>query len=195
MAELFDELSEKKLIGLLNQGAVGVLPTDTVYGLVCKIGFPESIKRINSLKQRETKPGTIIAASTRQLINMGLEPGYVEMVAHFWPGPVSIEMPCPPKTSLRLLMTKDGSIAVRIPDNKSLTELLTATGPLATSSANITGLPTITTCKAAQELFGDKIDFYVDGGDLSDRLPSTVIRVVEGVVKVLRPGAYIVPDK
>jgi L-threonylcarbamoyladenylate synthase len=81
------------------------------------------------------------------------------------------------------------SLAVRIPDNEPLRQLLAQTGPLLTSSANQPGQPPATTIAEARAYFGDEVDFYEDGGDLSGNMPSTVVRVVDDAIEVLRPGA------
>ena len=83
-----------------------------------------------------------------------------------------------------------GSLAVRIPENEALRSLLRETGPLMTTSANKHGGKTAATIAEAQRIFGDSVDFYVDGGDLSNRPPSTIITVdAHGVITVLREGA------
>ena len=72
------------------------------------------------------------------------------------------------------------SLAVRIPDNKKLTEILKRAGPLLTSSANQPDQPPATTIDQAKDYFGDQVDFYEDGGDLSNAQPSTLIRIIDG---------------
>src|SRR5882672_9012380 len=78
-------------------GAVGVIPTDTVYGLVARASDEVAVKRVYDLKLREGKPGTIIAASVQQLIELGLKPRYLKAVEQFWPGAVSVIIPCGPE--------------------------------------------------------------------------------------------------
>lgn len=180
-------LSDPKLVELLNGGGVGVIPTDTVYGLVCRADKEDAVERLYTLKNRERKPGTIIAASTDQLVALGLKARYLKAVEHYWPGPISIIIPC--ATVLGYLHQGIGSLAVRVSANKELNELLAQTGAIVTSSANPPGKPEATTVEEARAYFGDSVDFYVDGGDLSDREPSTVIRVVDDMIEVLRPGA------
>lgn len=184
-------LSDSKLMQLLQGGAVGVLPTDTVYGLVCRAGDETAVKRLYSLKNRENKPGTVIAASIDQLVELGLKYRYLKAVKQFWPNPISIIIPNHELDHIHL--GKQG-IAVRIPKHKVLCALLEQTGPLLTSSANYSGEPESTNIEMAQEYFDDKVDFYVDGGDLSARKPSTVIRIVDDAVEVLRQGAVKVNE-
>jgi len=193
MSLLLNTLSDKKLFGLIVDGAVGVLPTDTVYGLACSAANENAVTRLYSLKNREQKPGTIIAASIEQLVDLGIKARYLKAVEQFWPNPISIIIP----TGLDLGYLHQGkmSLAIRIPSDKPLVDLLERTGPLLTSSANHPGEPEATTIEEAKAYFGESIDFYVDGGDLSGRKPSTVIRIIDDAVEVLRQGAVKVNEK
>ncbi|HSX37060.1 MAG TPA: L-threonylcarbamoyladenylate synthase [Patescibacteria group bacterium] len=168
-------------------GAVGVIPTDTVYGLAARASDEAAVKRLYELKGRDGKPGTLIAASIDQLEALGLKHRYLKAVEQFWPGAVSIIIPC--GQELTYLHQGKYSLAVRIPDSPKLQKLLEQTGPLLTSSANKTSEPPATTTAQAKNIFGNQVDFYVDGGDLSQRQPSTVIRIVDDAIEVLRPGA------
>lgn len=188
--EHITHLTDDNLIQLLQGGAVGVLPTDTVYGLVASANDPQAVARLYGLKHRERKPGTLIAASIDQLVELGFKRRYLTPVSQFWPGAVSVVIPC--DTDLQHLHQGVGSLAVRIPDNPALLELLQKTGPLQTSSANQPGDPPAVTVSEAETCFSDSVDFYVDGGDLSDQLPSTVIRVIDDAIEVLRRGAVTI---
>ncbi len=112
-------------------------------------------------------------------------------VEHYWPNQISIIIPNHELTHIHLGV---GSIAVRIPRDKYLTGLLRETGPLLTTSANHPGEPEAATIEQAQEYFGDSVDFYVDGGNLIDRKPSTVIRIVDDAVEILRAGAVSIKE-
>lgn len=190
---ILNTLSDKKLVELVADGAVGVLPTDTVYGLACSAANEEAVKRLYSLKYREQKPGTIIAASIDQLVEMGVKARYLKAVEQFWPNPISVIIP----TGFDLGYLHQGkmSLAIRIPSDKRLVDLLVQTGPLLTSSANHPGEPEATSIQEAQKYFDESVDFYVDGGDLSGRKPSTVIRIIDDAVEVLRQGAVKVNEK
>ena len=172
---------------LQKPGTVGILPTDTVYGLVARAGDEAAVKRLYELKGREGKPGTIIAASIDQLVRLGLKQRYLKAVMDYWPGAISIVIPCGPE--LAYLHEGVGSLAVRLPAESALASVLEAAGPLLTSSANHPGEPVAATMPEARNYFGASVDFYVDGGDLSGREPSTVIRIVDDAIEVLRPGA------
>jgi L-threonylcarbamoyladenylate synthase len=183
---------EVALQKLSASGAVGVLPTDTVYGLVARASDQAAVKRLYDLKLREGKPGTIIAASINQLEELGLKRRYLKAVEQFWPGAVSVIIPC----GLELEYLHEGkySLAVRIPDNENLRKLLEQTGALLTSSANHPGEPTAMTTDEAKNYFGDKVDFYEDGGDLSGHAPSTIIRIVDDAIEIIRQGAVKIKE-
>jgi L-threonylcarbamoyladenylate synthase len=172
---------------LRKTGAVGVIPTDTVYGVIARAVDPEAVARLYILKKREAKPGTIIAASINQLAELGIKLRYLTAVQQFWPGAVSVVIPC--GEDLAYLHGGLRSLAVRIPADLQLRTFLEQTGPLLTSSANHPSEPPANTVAEAKGYFGEEVDFYVDGGDLSGREPSTVIRMVDDAIEVLRAGA------
>lgn len=184
---VFQKLHDPALHGKLQQGAVGVLPTDTVYGVVCSAKSVAAVRRLYALKSREGKPGTIVAADIEQLVGLGFKHRYLKAVERFWPGAVSIIIPC--GEELAYLHQGLRSVAVRIPADPELHALLLQTGPLLTSSANHPGKPPANTIAEAEQYFGNQVDFYVDGGDLSGRPSSTIIRIVDDAIEIVRQGA------
>jgi L-threonylcarbamoyladenylate synthase len=178
---------------LLQAGAVGVIPTDTVYGLVARAADPSAVARLYELKHRERKPGTLIAGSIEQFEELGLKHRYLKAVEQYWPGPLSVIIPCS-EPSLAYLHQGVMSLAVRIPAQSEIAELLQKTGPLITSSANHPGEPTANAVDEARKYFGDTVDFYVDGGDLSDHKPSTIIRIIDDAIEVIREGAVKIDE-
>jgi len=173
-------------------GSVGVLPTDTVYGLVARAGDRRAVERLYSLKHRERKPGTVIAASVEQLIGLGLNADLLHRVERYWPNAMSVIIAA--GDGLEYLHQGLESIAVRVPGDRQLQELLQLTGPLLTSSANQPGEPPANTVAAAKKYFGDSVDFYIDGGDLSGRQPSTIVRIDNGKLSLIRAGAVAVDE-
>lgn len=170
----------------LKTGKIGIIPTDTLYGLAACADNERAVKRLYTLKKREAKPGTLIAASVEQLVNLGLKKRYLTAVEQYWPGAISVVIPTGP--TLDYLHQGKYSLAVRLPDDLRLQKLLRLTGPLVTSSANTPGENPATTITQAQSYFGDSVDFYVDGGNRNG-LPSTLIRIVDDAVEVLREGS------
>lgn len=173
--------------------AIGVIPTDTVYGLVARAADEQAVERLYRIKSRENKPGTLIAANLEQLEGLGLKHRYLKAVADFWPDAVSVIIPCADQ-SLAYLHRGKMSLAVRIPADKKLRELLEDTGPLLTTSANQPGEPPANTIQEAKEYFGDDVDFYVDGGDLSGNQPSTILRIIDDAIEIIRQGAVKIDE-
>lgn len=192
MPRVFHRLDDTQLSALLRSGAIGVLPTDTVYGLVCAANNKQAVARLFSVKKREANPGTVLAASIQQLIDLGIRARYVKAVEYFWPNPISVVMPC--GDDLAFLHMGKHSLAVRVPDNDQLRDLLRASGPLMTTSANHPGDPTAKSCEEAQQYFDTTVDFYVDTGDTGERPPSTIIRIVDDAIEVLREGAVKIDE-
>jgi L-threonylcarbamoyladenylate synthase len=176
----------------LMAGGVGVLPTDTVYGLVARAADPAAVARLYALKSRDHKPGTVIAASVEQLVELGVPESALRRVERWWPASLSVVVPC--GDNLAYLHAGLDSLPVRIPKDARVQEFLQQSGPLATSSANQPGEPPAVNIQEAWNYFGEPVDFYVDGGDLSGRAPSTIIRLNEDGVEILRQGAVNVDE-
>lgn len=171
---------------LRKQGEIAIIPTDTVYGVVACAADLQAVARLYQLKRREGKPGTLVAANINQLIDLGVERHYLTVAEGLWPGAVSVIIAC--GKNLFYLHQGTNSLAIRIPDDAKLLELLQQTGPLLTSSANQPGEPPATTIAEAKDYFGDQVDWYEDGGFVN-REPSTVVKIVNNAIEVVRLGA------
>jgi L-threonylcarbamoyladenylate synthase len=171
---------------LRERGEIAIIPTDTVYGVVARAADPQAVARLYQLKHREGKPGTLVAASIDQLVNLGIERDHLKMAEVLWPGALSIIILC--NQNLFYLHQGTDSLAIRIPDDSRLIELLLQTGPLLTSSANQPGEPPATTIAEAKAYFGNQVNWYEDGGVVHQE-PSTVIKIVDNTIEVVRLGA------
>ncbi len=188
MASVLTSIKDKRLAVILGNGSIGVLPTDTLYGLVCVASDVRAVSRLYKMKYREKKPGTIVASSIEQLVHLGMQRRYLTAVLQYWPGPISIVIPTD-NPALKYLDMGVGSLALRVVADKELVTLLDQTGPLLTSSANMPGKNPANNIAEAKKYFGDSVDFYVDGGDFNDRKPSTLIKMIDDSIEVLRVGA------
>ncbi len=182
---------KKSLIKKLREGEIiGVLPTDTIYGLVGSALSEKAVLRIYRLRKRTpTKPMIILIGSLRQIDLFGIKPDRKtgKILKKYWPDKVSIILSCRLKKFLYLHRgTK--SLAFRLPNNVWLQKLLLKTGPLVAPSANIEGASPAKTIKEAKKYFGKSVDFYIDAGKL-ESLASTLISVKNGKLLVLREGA------
>jgi L-threonylcarbamoyladenylate synthase len=181
----------KKIVKILKEGGIGVLPTDTIYGLVGTALNPQTVERIYKVRKRNPKkPFIILIQSIKDLEKFNVHPEdkqEKEILAKYWPGKVSIILPCQDQR-FKYLHRGTQTLAFRLPDEKNLVQLIKQTGPLVAPSANPEGLPPATTIEEAKNYFGDNVDFYVDAGELN-LPPSTLIALEKGKVVVKREGA------
>ena len=134
----------------------------------------------------------MIATDINQLVELGIKRRYLTPVEHYWPGAISIIIPT--GFTLDHLHLGKMSLAIRIPESHKLQNLLKQTGPLITTSANMSGEPPAKIIDQAQKYFGDKVDFYVDGGKVDGR-SSTIIQVIDDAVTVIREGAVKIDEE
>ena len=177
---------------LLLAGKVGVIPTDTVYGLVARAADEQAVAKFYSVKQRDNKRGTVIAASVEQLVELGIPKRYLSAVEHLWPNSLSVEIPLGHR--LGYMHQNIGSQAFRVVADAAVRAILEQTGPLVTTSANKPGQPGSVSVQQAMDYFGSEVDFYLDGGDRSGRAPSTIIRVVDDAIEIIRQGAVAIDE-
>lgn len=177
-----------EVVAILKNGGVGIIPTDTVYGIVGLLFNQAAVERIYDVKDRPSdKPvGTILVGEVTQIDNC-IKPADLLAAEVFWPGPVSVVLPV--GKNLSYAHRGWDSLPFRIPDEPSLRALLMQTGPLASSSANLAGRSTAINMQDALGYFRENVDFYVDGGDLSGRKPSRIIKLVNGQVEEIRGNA------
>lgn len=176
-----------EVVEMLRSGAVGVIPTDTIYGLVASLSNEAAVRKIYQLKNRDVKKavGTIIINDPLQIEHL-VAPEHLLRAELFWPGSVSVVMPII-DNDLAYAHHGLNSLPFRVPNSPNLREVLAKTGPLATSSANRQGDVPASTINEAMAIFRSSIDFYVDGGDLSGRKASRLIKILEnGQVEELR---------
>lgn len=174
----------------LQKGELAVLPTDTMYGIVCSVRDREAVERLYVLRGRDvSKPCIILIADISGLKEFGivLNTPDEETLNKHWPGKVSVVFDCPDE-KWNYLHRGTRTLAFRIPDDVDLRNLLRTTGPLLAPSANPEGKPPAYIIAEAKNYFADQVAIYVDGGYRGD-LPSTVARLRSGVWEVLREGA------
>lgn len=187
-------ISEKEIAAILKNGGIGVLPTDTLYGLVGSALSKKAVERIYRARKRNPKkPLIILIRSFRDLAAFGitLDAGKKKTLNVVWPGKVSVMLPCPRK---RFAYLHRGThvLAFRMPRDSVLMRLLKKTGPLVAPSANVEGMPPAQTAAAARKYFGGTIDFYIGGGRRAGK-PSTLISLnKDGSFVIHRQGAVTI---
>lgn len=178
-----------QIIELLSQGEIGVLPTDTIYGIHASIIFKEAIEKIYNLKRRDkNKPMIILIPSIDDLKEFGikLNQKQKEFLKKIWPEKVSVLFNVP---NDRFIFLHRGtkSLAFRLPKNELLQKILKQTGPLVSTSVNLEGQVPAENITQAKKYFGDKINFYLDAGDIKSS-SSTLIKIQSVKIQILRQG-------
>ncbi len=173
----------------IGAGECIVLPTDTVYGIGAAAFDAAAVQRLLDAKQRgrDMPPPVLIAeASMLRSLATGLTRSGLDLARAFWPGPLTVVVTAHPDLQVDLGDRGD-TIAVRVPDHEFTRALLRRTGPLAVSSANLTGRDAATTIHDAIEQLGDTVAVYLDAGPGTDAVPSTIVDLT-GEPRILREG-------
>lgn len=176
---------------LIHGGQIGVIPTDTQYGLVASVFLPEAVERVYHVRERDPEePFVILIAEIDDLEQFGIlvDAELRKKVDAYWPGRVSLVLHCPDEQYSYLHRDKY-TLAVRLPKDDDLRELIRQAGPLVAPRANVSDEPPARNIEEAKRYFGTAVDFYVDGGVL-DGPPSGLIDLsLGGEPVVLRKGA------
>ena len=168
----------EKVEKLLKEKGVGILPTDTIYGLAGAALSKLAVERIYRLRKRNLKKPMIILIAGQddlRLFKIKIDREAKKLLNKFWPGKTSIILPCPNRNFFYLHRGTQ-KLAFRVPATNWLRNLLKKTGPLIAPSANLEGRPPARTIKEAKKYFGQKIDFYFDKGIIK-RKPSIILEV------------------
>lgn len=178
---------QKAISCIKNEEVVGI-PTETVYGIGVDPLSQAAVDKIFNLKERdENKPLSILVHSFHDLIKLKIISKVPEIVELYWPGPLTIIVESELNFADGVGTKNPNSIGIRVPDNELALELLKKTGPLAVTSANISGQEDITNEKDAESVFGDKIGHYLQGSALHGS-GSTIVDFRDEEFKVIREG-------
>jgi L-threonylcarbamoyladenylate synthase len=185
--DTFLDRNSPQVIDALKSGGVGVLLTDTIYGIVASANNPEAVEKVYELRKRQTtKPSIVLIAGSSQIWEQDEARRHRDTLERYWPGPVSIVLPAHTDTPQYLHRGTD-TLAYRVPADQKLRALLGSTGPVIAPSANPEGKPPATNINEAKAYFGESVDFYVDSGPAPTSQPSTVIKLeADGSGTVLR---------
>ncbi|MCJ1680790.1 L-threonylcarbamoyladenylate synthase [Streptomyces sp. APSN-46.1] len=187
----------------VRRGELVVLPTDTLYGIGADAFSAEAVHDLLAAKGRgRGMPTPVLIGSPNTL--HGLVTDFSEqaweLVDAFWPGALTLVAKHQPSLAWDLGETR-GTVAVRMPLHPVAIELLTEVGPMAVSSANLSGHPAPEDCDAARAMLGDSVSVYLDGGPTPGIQPSSIVDVTGKVPVLLREGALtaeqlreVVPD-
>lgn len=174
---------DKQVADILKSGGIAVVATDTLYGLVGQALNRPAVERIYTVKGRSpAKPFIILISHQSQLELFGVQA--VSQLNDYWPGPVSIILPCN-RPDLKYLHRGTNDLAFRLPAKDDLRALIDQTGPLVAPSANPEGQPPATTITEAKAYFSNKVDVYADSGRVEGN-PSKLIKITGGQIETLR---------
>lgn len=181
---IFPDIMAPKLVEMLREGKIGVLLTDTLYGVVASAANEQAVERVYQAKSRtSTKPPIVLISDISQLYDP-LPAGVDPTVNGLWPGKNTVILPQP--SAPEWLVRGSQGVAYRLPDNPRLQRLISETGPLIAPSANPEGQTPARSVGEAEGYFGDTVDFYVDGGVAMNDQPSSIYTLIGGAPEQLR---------
>ncbi|MEO8637351.1 MAG: L-threonylcarbamoyladenylate synthase [Candidatus Taylorbacteria bacterium] len=178
---------DREIKKIIKKGGVGVIPTDTLYGLVGSALQEEAVERIYALKKRQSrKPLIVLISSATELKKFGIsvDESTKKILRTVWPGPTSVILPVF-GVKWRYLDRGEGSIAFRVPNIPALRKFLADVGPLVAPSANPEASEPARNISEAKKYFGDSVDFYFEGRKLFGKA-SSLISIKNGAIKVIR---------
>jgi tRNA threonylcarbamoyl adenosine modification protein (Sua5/YciO/YrdC/YwlC family) len=198
MSEMFDCADEEQrsagiaaAVAAVLQGELVVLPTDTVYGIgadAFRAGAVQSLLNAKGRGRDMTPPVLVGSVRAANALVEDLGPYGQELIDEFWPGRLTLI--CRSSRSLKWdIGETKGTVAVRMPQDQVALDLLAQTGPMAVSSANLTGQPAATTAEGAREQLGEAVAVYLDGGPCETDVPSTIVDLTGDMPRLLRGGA------
>lgn len=186
--------TNKSIIETIKNGGVGILPTDTLYGLVGLALNKEAVERIYKIKKRSAEKKMIVLIPDKRdlkLFKIEIDDRTKKFLNKTWPNPVSVVLPLSQNEefnkSIAYLHRNSDTLAFRVPEPRWLRKLLRKTGPLVAPSANPEDLPPAQNIEQARAYFREAVDFYVDKGELKGR-PSTIIKLNEQDIEIKRQG-------
>jgi L-threonylcarbamoyladenylate synthase len=183
------------IIPVLAGDGIGIMPTDTIYGIVGSALRKAAVRRIYRVRRRNPKKPCIILIGDigdLALFGITIDRNVKKLLGRVWPGKVSVVFRLDPKkkgTLVKFFYLHRGTctLAFRLPKDAWLRVLLRRTGPLVAPSANYEGMPPARTIREAKKYFGDRVDFYVDAGRFVAK-PSTLVTLSHEKFVILRQG-------
>lgn len=177
-------------VACIQKGGILVLPTDTVYGIGCSLFHPEGISRLYEIKGRDNAKAIAVligdVAQTSQ-VALNLNPYALRLAEAFWPGGITLVVNKQP--TIPPALSALPTVGIRIPNYGFVRDLARRLGPLAVTSANLSGQPSARNLQEVIEQLGDGLDLYIDGGTASaSGLSSTVVDCTGAQPVILREG-------
>lgn len=177
---------------IIKEGGIVIFPTETVYGIGTNGLDKEAIKRLYEIKQRPLNKPISLLVSNIEMVNQvakNISKLEYKIMQNFFPGPLTIILE---KKDIvpDILTANTNTVGIRMPSGEIARKLIEYAGiPIATPSANISGKPSGTNIKDIQKDFEGKVDYFIDNGESKLGIPSTIVRVINNEVHILRHGS------
>ena len=181
----------KQVVNILKNGGVIVIPTDTVYGLACDALNIDAVDKIYKLKQRNYSKPMVVLVSDKDMLKKytsSINKLEEELINEYLPGPMTIVLK---KSNLihDIVSSNKDTIGIRIPNNKELIDIIKQLDkPIVATSCNISNEDVITNISILDESIKNNVDYIYDGGVIN-RDSSTIVRVKDNKVEILRKGS------
>jgi L-threonylcarbamoyladenylate synthase len=179
----------QQALDVLNNGGLVAFPTDTVYGVGALVFDGRAVEAIYTAKDRPVEKAIpVLIADTADMEKVGLDIPQIayRLAARFWPGALTVVIP--KKPTLPEAVSATATVGLRVPDHEAARALLRAAGPMAVTSANVSGQPSPSTAEEVFAQLGGRIDLILDGGKTPGGVPSTVVDCTANDLKILREG-------
>jgi len=184
-----------RALQIIKQGGVVAFPTDTVYGIGVSVFSSESIEKLFIVKGRAAAkaiPVLIGDPAQLDLVAASASEAALRLAQRFWPGPLTLVVSRHP--SLPTVLSSLPTVGVRMPNHPVALRLLRQSGPLATTSANLSGGPDPSSAQEVLSQLAGRIDLVLDGGPCPGGVPSTVVDCTSSDLRLLRPGPLSLED-
>ncbi|MDN4185639.1 MAG: L-threonylcarbamoyladenylate synthase [Dehalococcoides mccartyi] len=192
---LFDAGMESQIdqaVSILKRGGVVVFPTDTVYAVGALASNTPAVRRVFDIKGRANTKGLPALIGDISQINQVAKvfpPLARKLANEYWPGGLTLVLPKTDNIPLELTGGNE-TVAIRIPNQPAVIEMLKRVGePVTGTSANLSGCKSSLNAAEAKKQLGDRVDFILDGGQVSGGVESTIIAVNPDGLKIIRQGA------
>jgi L-threonylcarbamoyladenylate synthase len=186
-----DEAGRRLAVEVLDAGGIVALPTDTVYGIACRLDAEGGVERLFAVKDRSPdKAIMVLVDSLEQVADVVELTPAARALSTLWPGGLTLVLPLRTGAPIPPALTAGSeTLGVRIPDHPTPRSLARSVGPLPTTSANPSGAPEARSATQVVETLGGRVDLVLDGGPSPGGVPSTVVDCQAARPRILRAGA------
>jgi len=180
-------------VRVLNKGGIVIFPTDTAFGMGCRMDNAETVDRLFKVRKRPNSQPTLVLVDSIEMAQKYLKPvddRIKKLIKKYWPGALTIVLPCLTNKVSKLIRGGGNTLGVRMPDHKIALSLVKGVGvPMLGPSANFHGEKTPYKFEDLDPRLIEQVDYVVSGDTSFKKLPSTVIDCSKKPWKIIRKGA------